>query len=59
MEDLKASAPLLVRFVAIEEAVKVAKEERHEMIEEIRGLRKEIGDVLKLMVNGYQSGHKP
>lgn len=57
LDHLKEASPMLVRFVAMEEAQKAAKEERKEIIEEIRGLRGEIHDVLKLMVKGPQNGN--
>ena len=56
LKHLQEATPLIERFIAMEEAAKTAKIERAEMLEELRGLRQEINDVLKLMIEGYQRG---
>ena len=56
MVHLVKAEPMLVEFALMRESVRVAKEERNAIIEELRGLRQEINEVLKLMVTGYQRG---
>lgn len=53
-KHLLETESLTQRFLVVEESTKIAKEERKEIIAELRGLRAEINNVLKLMVRGHQ-----
>ena len=57
MKNMEKTAALVDRFPVIEENSRAAKEERNEIIEELRGLRREINDVLKLMIQVHPTGN--
>lgn len=57
LKNMNETARLVTRFPVIEEGIKVAKEERSEILIELRGLRSDINDVLKLMVGDHQKGN--
>lgn len=55
--NMKQTSPLVTRVTIAEIDLKVIKEERGEILEEIKGLRQDINDVLKLMITGHQKGN--
>jgi len=50
MSHLKEVAPLVPRIITMEETTRAAKEERREMLEEIRGLRQDMNDLYTALI---------
>ena len=50
MEHLKETAPLIPRFLKIEEATRIASEERKEMLMELRGLRSDLNELYTTLI---------
>jgi hypothetical protein len=51
LEYMARAEPMAERIASLEEGARMAATERHELLEEIRGLRRDINDVLKLLAS--------
>ena len=58
MEHLKEMTPLIPKIIRTEELVRVAQEERKEMLEEVRGLRRDLTELYAALIanNGHGRG---
>jgi hypothetical protein len=54
MEHLKEVAPLVPRIITMEETTRQAKEERKEMLEELRGLRQDLTNLYTALIKNYE-----